>query len=143
MAESKRKHKETVIGRKEFVQCINTLLESAKRWQTLEDTIGLNIDSPINDIIYTMESTFLTLLGTGIGDSNNSKTDSRTSTWFFEKLYAEKDLVACLDKKCHRLRSAGQLYDFIQKWKESKSTTTGTGPVACHSPSDGQGFGGR
>lgn len=29
MAESKRKHKETVIGRKEFVQCINTLLESA------------------------------------------------------------------------------------------------------------------
>lgn len=121
MSGSKREQKETVIGRKEFIRCINTLLELAKRWQTLEDTIGLNIDSPINDIIYTMESTFLTLLGTGIGDSNNSKTDSWTSTWFYDKLFNRKDIfVAYLDKKQFKIHSAGQLYDFIQKWKESK-----------------------
>lgn len=121
MAESKRKHKETVIGRKEFVRCINALLESAKRWEAWEKTVGLQIESYGGEVVRAMESLILETLSKNVGDlCTEDLEESWTALWFFEKLYSEKDLVAYLDKKRHRLRSAGQLYDFIQKWKESK-----------------------
>ena len=58
MPGSKRKHKETVIGRKDFVKSINMLLQSANRWKDMEDTIGLHVESPLNEAFYTIESTF-------------------------------------------------------------------------------------
>lgn len=121
MSGSKRKQKETIIGKKEFVRALNTLLELTKRWEAWEKAVGLQIESYGTEVVLAMESLLLETLSKNVGDLcvENSE-DSWTSSWFFEKLYSEKDLVAYLEKKRFRLRSAGQLYDFIQKWKATK-----------------------